>query len=158
MHRPPRTGFCVLLISSDHLFWKDTSTKVGEPTRSFGFRSTLATLVCFNHNEVLYSKRCWIRRSILPISQSLSSPSPHLRVSYNWPITIRHLFCAISQKPLNPSSSLHIPLSPTYQGPPSSLLVFPRPLSPALSASQTPNLSHLPISWYPLFLFLGADQ
>jgi hypothetical protein len=38
-----RTGFCVILICSTHLFWNDTLTKVSEPTCSFALRSKLST-------------------------------------------------------------------------------------------------------------------
>jgi hypothetical protein len=57
-YRRTRTGFCVVLICSTHLFWNNTSTKVSEPTCSFGLPLKLSTLSYHKYNESLYPKVC----------------------------------------------------------------------------------------------------
>jgi hypothetical protein len=65
-YRRTRSGFGVILISSAHLFWNDTSSKVSEPTCSFALRSKLSTSSHFKLYE--WSDRVNSRAQVGPIT------------------------------------------------------------------------------------------
>jgi hypothetical protein len=58
--RLTRTGFCGILIFSDHIFWNDTTLKSDWTDRFFWSSIKIAILSYLNHDELLYPKQCGV--------------------------------------------------------------------------------------------------